>query len=239
MMFENHPLLAYWQFGAFGGVGTSRVDREITGSKRCPRCGTTRTFESWNNAKLFIGGKGSKWPDILTCDIPILHERVVDALSAKGFTGFTAHQAEIVEINNDKLLSARIPRYFLIEIVGKVEVDLSELDDSGGCVCSLCFVRKGNPGPYRWSVKRVLPKLGARQDDFVKIYNWNTNRVYGSKRFVDLVSRNRWSNFRFEGNGAGMWADAEKAGGISCYDPLWFDKASSKVRAKNPDLFKD
>ena len=34
MTFENRPLLAYWQFGAFGGIGISKGDREITDSKR-------------------------------------------------------------------------------------------------------------------------------------------------------------------------------------------------------------
>jgi len=170
----------------------------------------------------------------------VLHERVIDILTGEGLTGFKAHPATIEQIKSKKLAAQPTPQYYIIEIQGGVDIDLEELDDDGGSICPICFYR--NPrddSPYRWSPKRLVPKLETWDgSDFVRLRNLRNARKFCSKRFIDLACQHRWTNFIFGESlpGVGLWEKPPK-GGLSYLDPEWFEKLTERVKAKHPDLF--
>jgi len=235
-------MLTFWGYSPFGGVGTSRVEREYEGpDERCPACGRYRPLKSFKNAKIHIAGPGSKWPDFLNCHgLSIFHERVVKVMIEEGLTGFLAHPTEIVKIDNKRLAARPAPQYFLLEIYGTVEIDLNEKDGVGGNVCPLCFHNLRVLGRGELGKDRIVPILDTWDgSDFVRTRNWYTLIRYCTRRFVDMAQQNYWTNFRFGESmpGVGMWGDARKSGRISYYDADWFERTAEKVRAKHPDLF--
>jgi hypothetical protein len=212
------------------------VDRQ-----KCPACGSQMSQKSPENAKVWVGSSGTKWKDILTnIDGLLFHERVVEVITAEGLEGFRAHPIEIEKIESKKMSTQHVPQYYFIEIKGKIDVDLDEIDEQGGSVCPLCFTR--NPSKdslYRWSPKRLLPMIETWDgSDFLKVRNLASAHKYCSKRFVDLASRNKWTNFKFGQSipGVGLWEKAPEKG-LSYLDADWFEKLSIRVKANNPDLF--
>jgi len=241
MILSHHPMLAFWQISSYGGVGTSRVDREYISCERCPACERWHEEKAYKNAKIWVDGRGSRWPDILTClGLLIIHERVVKTITEAGLTGFIAHPVEIVEVKIKKLAEQSLPKYYLIEITGKMDVDPNELDDVGGSLCPLCFSRNCTVEPYQFRAKRVMPKLETWDgSDFVRTRNWSTGMHYCTRAFVDLACKNRWTNFVFGYSmpGVTMWSKSPEEGDLSYCDPDWFEKTAERVKAKNPDLF--
>jgi len=197
--------------------------------------------KSYAGAKIWVDGRGSRWPDILTClGLPIFHERVVETITDASLTGFIAHPVEIVEVKIKKLAELPVPRYFLMEITGRVDIDPNELDDVGGSLCPLCFNRDCKiKHPYRWQTKRMVPKLETWDgSDFVRTRNWSTGRYYCTRTFVDLACKNRWTNFVFGTTSPGVTMFKTKIEDYLSYcDPDWFEKTAERVKAKNPDLF--
>ncbi len=220
-------------FQSYGGIGTARVDRGYADIQKCQNCGAKLEFKRFDGAKLYIAGAGSKWPDILACDVPIFHERVVDCIAAEGLTGYAAHPAEMADIQNAKLAERAVPRYFLLEIKGRIDVVQKELDDFGGSVCPVCFARNCTvKSPYRWREKRIVFESGTWDgSDFVKTRNWRTGTSYCSKRFIDLAGKYHWSNFVFGSlRGTGLWGNAPE-GRLSYYDPQWFEKICEREKS--------
>ena len=238
-----HPMLTFWEFDSFGGVGTSGVDREYEDSQQCPVCRRRWQPKSPVNVKVHIAGRGGKWPDILACNIPLLHERVVETISNEGLTGFVAHPTTIVEVQIKQLAKLSVPDYYLIQVTGGVDIDPNELDEFGGSICPGCFTRwcEGD-SPYKWEPKRVVPKLETWDNsDFVTTRNLHRNMVFCTRAFVDLACKHRWTNFVFGRSmpGVTMWGAKPPVGALSYFDPDWFEKTAHRVRAKHPDLFQD
>lgn len=237
----DHPLLKFWGFDQYDGLGISRTDREsLTGYQTCPACGTQRDHKSCQNVKLHVGSGGDVWPDILS-GMPIFHERVVDAMAGANLTGYIAHPAEIVEIDNEAVAVLPVPKYYVIEITGRVDIDPNELDEHGGGICPLCFARNPKPGPHRWQEKRLVPKLETWDgSDFVKIRNWYTLHSYCTKPFVDLAHKYQWTHFQFGSGlpGVGAMLEEEKSpeDRISYNDSAWYEKIVARVMERHPDL---
>jgi len=186
-------------------------------------------------------GSGTRWTDVLTeIDALILHERVCAILAKEKFTGFKIHPIEITEVKSKKLVAVPIPRYYFVEITGRVDIDINELDDEGGSICPVCLARNASEGnPYRWKAKRIVPKLETWDgSDFIKLSNLRSGRNFCSRRFVELAHAYKWTNFVFGESlpGVGLWEKAPQFG-LSYFDPEWFAKLGERVRAKYPDLF--
>lgn len=245
MIEQIHPMLIFWALRPYAGVGVSRIEFESKSMDViCPACGRRYEAEkSLENAKLHIAGRGGSWPDILNTTTPIFHERVVEEIAKEKLVGYIAHPAEIVEIENSKLASQPPPRYYLIEVLGKVDLDETETKEFWDGICHHCFnLKPKKGGGYVFQPKREVPVLETwNGGDFVRTRNWRTALVYCTKRFIDLASKNKWTNFRFgDGNAmarVGMWANTKGTDAVSYLDPNWFEKATAKAKARNPDLF--
>ncbi len=190
---------------------------------------------------MVVGNSGPRWTEVISClDGLILQESVCEIIEKENFTGFKAHPIAITEIKSKKLRSLPVPQYYLLEITGRIDIDVNELDDVGGSICPVCFRRDAQQGnPYRWREKRIVPKLDTWNNaDFVKLRNWRCGMKYCSKRFIDLASKYKWHNFIFGESlpGVAMWERAP-ANGQSYLDPDWFEKVSYRVEKRNPDLF--
>ncbi len=166
---------------------------------------------------------------------------MVEAINNEGLTGFIAHPTEVVEVQIKQLAKLPVPAYYLIEITGGVDIDPNELDEFGGSICPGCGTRWcEGASPYKWEPKRVVPKLETWDKcDFVTTRNWSTQKVYCTKALVDLACKHRWTNFVFGASmpGVGLWGAKPPEGGLSYFDPDWFEKTAERVRAKHPDLF--
>jgi len=237
-----YPMLSLFELRGFNNPGATLFQQYLK-EENCPACGAKITVKSPKNAAIWVGATGSKWSDVLQCiDGLILHERVVNVIISEGLTGFIAHPLKIEKIGNKKLAEKGDPSYSIIEITGRVDIDVGQLDDVGGSVCPVCFTR--NPAadnPYRWKEKRVFPLMETWDgSDFTRIRNLRWGIHYCSKRFIDLASRHKWRNFIFGQSlpGVGLWEKAPKEiDGLSYLDPLWFEKLSERVKIKHPDLF--
>jgi len=239
MQTQSHPLLTFWRFSAYGGVGTSRVDRAYEAVKRCPACGAHLELKSYVNSQTYIAGKGSRWPDILSCDLPIVHERVVATMSEEGLTGFIAHPTQIVDIDNETLKHSSVPQYYLLDITGRVDIDPGALDEHGGAICPVCFTRNcSHASPYRWKERLILPILSTwDSSNFVLTRNWRTHMRFCTSHFIDLACKHGWTNFVSTTlMGDSLWRKPP-AGKLSYLDPDWLAKLSERVKIKHSDLF--
>jgi hypothetical protein len=240
-----HSVLLFWHFAAFGppGANVHFLPGNEKNYKKCSACGHLITNQALGPVQLDIRGSGSKWPDILSATpYIIVQDRVARAIQENGLTGCIFHAVEITGIENRKLATLTPPSYFLIEITGKVDIDLNELDEIGGGVCPICFRRNAQSRPYQFVAKKTVPKLDTWDgSDFVTTRNLQSGMSYCTRRFVDLACKHRWTNFRFGSRdsmpGVGMWAKTAE-GGISYYDPDWYDKVSRKVADRFPESFK-
>jgi hypothetical protein len=238
-------MLTFFHVSGFGEPAASHVWREYVSVDTCSACGAKIEVRAYEGARVEVAGNGRRWPDILSSiNNLILHERVVEEVTEGQLTGFVAHPVVIDKIENEGLAKCPLPTYYLIEITGRVDVDLEELDDNGGSVCPICFRRSAAPGnKYRWAVKRTLPKLETwDSSDFVLTRNWATRMIYCTKSFVDLACQHQWTNFRFgTANsipGVGMWGKVND-GGVSYHDKCWFAKLAERVKLKYPDLLNE
>ncbi len=86
-----------------------------------------------------------------------------------------------------------------MEIVGRVDIDPNELNALGGNLCPIYFHSFGVPPDDKLGNDRSVPILSTWDgSDFVLTRNWRTAKSYCTRRFVDLASKNRWTNFRFD-----------------------------------------
>ena len=190
---------------------------------------------------MVVGNSGPRWTEVISClDGLILQESVCEIIEKEQFTGFNTHPIVITEIKSKKLRSLAVPQYYLLEITGRIDIDVNDLDDVGGSICPVCLRRDPQQGnPYRWKEKRIVPKLETWNNaDFVKLRNWRCGMKYCSKRFIDLAGKYKWQNFIFGESlpGVAVWEKAPE-NGLSYLDPDWFEKVSSRVEKRNSDLF--
>lgn len=227
-------MLVLFDMRGFNEPSITAINAEYAVYERCPACG--RVISSINPAGLrcVVGGSGNHWPDIFSGGT-VIHERVVDALKSQNFSGFKEHEVEIVEVKNKALRKLSLPRYFNIEITGRFDVILGELDDVGGSVCPICFYRNaGEDNKYPFFPKRIVPQLESLGGaDLLISRNLRNSRVFCSRRFVDLASNSRWTNFIFGESlpKVKLWEKPPK-GGLSYLDPDWFHKLTKRVSEK-------
>ena len=234
-------MLTLYEVSAFSGPGATLFQDYIS-EEKCPACAAAIRQKSPSNAHIWVGS-GRRWADVLSSiDRLLLHERIVEMITAHNFTGFQAYPVKIERIEGKALAATIPPQYYLIEITGTVDIDPDEIDDVGGSICPICFYRHpGEDNPYRWSPKRRVPRLETWDGgDFAMTRNLRTAHKYCSKRFIDLASQQKWTNFVFGQSlpGIGLWEKSHRGSvALSYQDKSWYEKHSERVRAKHPDLF--
>ncbi len=204
--------------------------------ERCPACNTTIVEKSCENAWMEISGRGTKWPDVLTAiDGLILHERVIDIITREKLKGFVAHPIKIRVIKNKKLSESLIPQYYLIEVNGKIDIDLKNFNDEIGYVCPVCFCWVRRPKSVQsWKHRIYIPNLETWNGfDFVNMRNIRNIQRFCTRRFIDLAYAHKWTNFVFEEmiSQIGLWEKPRT--GLSYLDPNWFDKISKYIKEEN------
>jgi hypothetical protein len=173
-------MLSVFECRGFGNPGATLFQQWISEDK-CPACGAKISQKSPKNATIWVGPSGTQWTDVLSnIDGLLLHERVVEAITADGLTGFRAHPVAIEKVESRKLSDQPAPQYYLIEIDGTVDVDPNEIDDEGGSICPVCFYRTPkDDNPYRWSPKRLVPDLTTWDgSDFLRLRNLRIARKF-------------------------------------------------------------
>lgn len=232
---NTSALLTFFELRGFGDPCVNRFRHGFRRQDVCPACGKRTTIQNYEGAEIEISGKSHRWPDtIWNLEAVILAEDVISRLEEKRFTGYKASPVKISKIiDNPKLEKKPSPQYYVLDITGKVDVDTAEIKDE---ICPLCFNRVGS---MKRRSKPLVPILETWDgSDFVRTRNILTTRSFCVRRFVDLASQNRWTNFIFGESlpGVGLWGKAP-AGKLSYYDYDWFENVSNRVQAKYPDLF--
>ena len=237
---EPSDLCQIFSIKGYAGVTISSINGGRVYFGKCPACNKDISEIKLQGIKAIARGPGSKWPDIMgTWDAIILHERVLDTLYREKLSGFIAHEMEIVEVKNKKLRDLPTPKYYIMEITGRFDIDWNMLDDVGGSVCPLCFYRNAQKeNEYRFREKHLIPLIETWDGGvFLKTRNLRNGTLYCSKRFVELACEHKWTNFFFGDSipRVGLWRNAPERC-ISYWDPMWAKKVEESVRKKYADL---
>jgi len=215
----------------------SKYDHGHTEYHVCEACkGKIGTLQDYSDSHLTFERRRvpKRWPDIYATGI--FHERMVDVLMQEGISGFKAYPMKLayyerwLEVVGERGRSIGPPRYFRIEILGRVDVDVYEIDNGEGSVCPTCGRRTlGKSKSYPYAAKRVIPATDTWDgSDLCKFRNFQAEIPLCSRRVIDLAAKHQWSG-RFGGYTPGIF--------ILQPAPMdWFERAEPLIRQRHPDL---
>lgn len=164
--------------------------------KPCPTCARIR-HEYSGEATVRIADRGRKWYDIIHTEsiIPIVSERVVEALKNATLVGWEAFPVTIESVESRKLAKLKPPNYTWLKIQGAIKVSESPSIVGEIEACPVCRHLEGIEGPTQLVPEGVIT---SDSESFFEISNiWLRHRVC-TRRVVDLARENGWTNFRFE-----------------------------------------
>jgi len=165
----------------------------------CPGCGR-RESRYYGKLSVKIEG-GGVWPDILSNrdGYPtsfMLSERVIESLSKAGVTSFEAQPVRIVKVASRKLRQNDAPRYYYLNIVGRIDIDWEASGLADVPRCPVCGCRNGsNPAGVRAFVPLADSWDGS---DIFELRNYPSGMVFCSEKVLFLARQHRWTNFYFE-----------------------------------------
>jgi len=165
----------------------------------CPSCGRT-ILPHDEEVVLTDIHKGTKWPDIVGSGSPpppfFISEHVIRTFEREGVTGYEARPAiiEAGAVKSKKLKAIRPPKYFFLEVTGRIDIDLEASGLAGPDICPVCFRREGLREP-----ERIVPRPETWDgSDIFRIRNYSFGTHYCTEKVLLLARENRWTNFRFE-----------------------------------------
>ena len=177
-----------------------------------------------------IGKDAANYNDYLGGFQSVISERMLRDLEEHRMTGFVAHRLPIEAVESRKLKQLPMPTYFLLEVVGLVDIDRARFDEFDGNLCPTCHKwtpRKG--GKYRWGDKTRLPVLDTWDgSDFVMTRNIESGMRYCSRRVLDLAREKQWSGFSVDAFTSGFPR-------VNHLDPNGFKELEAAVRARFPN----
>lgn len=151
---------------------------------------------------LHISSGGKHWPDILGCgDSPpgfFISDRVIESLRSIAAPMGRVTEMPIVEINAKALKNKPAPKYYVVETIPGIEVDLEatgfKLDRQGKPIL--------NPPPNPWPTYRYRLDSWNGEDLFAYRHFGPTDGPYVdmfcTERVKELAEREGWTNVRFK-----------------------------------------
>lgn len=167
-------------------------------AERCTVCGRDKIGRDEGTAYMYLE-KGTFWSDCIgngATNHLILSERVIETWHKEGIQGFDAQPVVIAESKSKKLKIAEAPRYYYINISGRMSIDLQASRDARVDVCQHCF-QSENRAPHPM-VKYVPREKTWDGSDIFGIQNIRSGwGRFCSLRIIELAREHRWTNFRF------------------------------------------
>jgi len=178
--------------------------------------------------------QGGYWADIIGTGSGsppfIVSDRVINALSDLGTTGFTANPVTISSVLDPRLSNSRQPSYFYLSIHGRVSIDWKKSRLAEPCLSC------GAP---------LNPQIGTPEKVFPIESSWDSTDIfegvpwggpYCTLRILELARKQHWTNFRFyaigeEQNVMSGWDGIDYLG--KQWPPLWYGNSPSV--GKTPD----
>jgi hypothetical protein len=182
-----------------------------------------------------ILGGGFRWPDVMPNKRLILHERVVRVLEREKLKGFVAHPVSIKPFKNKRLLAKGVPQYYLLEITGRVDVDVARFEEDHQ-ICPVCLQFENKTGSdlnYRTRPPFVfLSPENSDGSDLLEFGNLRPSYTVCTRKFIDLACQHQWTNFVF-----GYWVPQVGISEKFYQKPDWFERVTVLAKVRYPELF--
>jgi hypothetical protein len=196
--FVERMMFVYGVSGRAASIVADVGDHQRTSV--CPNCqGRFWKYESCD-PYLVLHGAQNCWPDFLCGKEIVVAESVVSQMAEAGITGVESVPLRILR-NEVKEPTTKPPAYFLLRVLGSIDIERRFFDEFEGTVCAECgswTAKKG--GNYkRFGDKTLIPNIESWSgDDFVRI----SNIRLGFYRFcrpsvINLAIECRWSGCEF------------------------------------------
>jgi hypothetical protein len=203
---------------------------------KCGTCGVGLRKSPLAGSTCYAEGEGARlWPDYPAGNETVACERVVEEITAAGLTGFKAHPLPFSKIDSPTLRALPGPRYYVIEITGRLDLDRWWFDEYEGHYCPECHrwgPSEGDDRKYSWGNIRLMPDMRTwTGDDFAMCSNILVGYRFCTPKVVDLARAMRWEGIQFSG--------------LVPYGPRlplehadWLARYRAEALEKNPDFFK-
>src|SRR4030095_16835893 len=217
-----------------GPIVTVYFDEKGANRSKCPVCGTIVTYrEGYEGATAVCEGESfTEWTDQIGEFQLVVSECVVSDLREAEMTGFVAHPLAITRVESPKLRALAIPKYYVIEVTGRADMNRKHFDGGDGLLCEKCGVWRPRPGgEVKFGDKITIPLLETWDgSDFIMYQNIRYGGVYCTPRVVELARIKRWTGIRFR-------TLAPRLPPVNLEDPDWILKTEQATRDKYPELF--
>jgi hypothetical protein len=224
-------LTTLFQLWANGGSAT--VYGLTSTLHKCPVCGQGNVGrENWEQAKVDLISKDAEiYSDWIGGLETLINRKVWDDLKSAGIKGYEAHPVTILDIESPILKKKETPEYFILEPLGRVDLDRNIFDEFDGDLCEFCHKwtpRKG--GKYRFGEKMTVPVLETWDGlDLVKTNNIKSGRSYCSQRIIDLAHERQWTGFSARGCTGHLQ--------VNHMSLSWLAEFEANARVKYPQFF--
>jgi hypothetical protein len=163
----------------------------------------------------------------------VFSERLVRGMQEAKMKGFVAHPLVIDKIDSPVLRDTPMPKYYLVEVTGRVDFDRQLFDEHEGLLCPTCETWRPKPkGKYGFEDKMMLPLLNTWDgSDLVKFGKIAMNLYYCTPRFIELVKANGWIGFEFHTFFPGLPRV------VKTDSPNWLAEFEAVAKEKYPQYF--
>lgn len=225
---RTHPLLTLFEIDGGGPnpIGTTILFGFNSQQRKCPVCKSGKIGrKDWEGCSADIIGKNATvYSDYIGGFQSVISKRMLCDLRNAGMTGFIAHALVITSVESPLLLKINTPQYYLIEFVGRVDIDRELFDEFDGDLCEMCHKwRPREGGKHLFGDKVQMPVLESWDgSDFVMMQNIESGQRFCSRRVVDLAIEKKWTGFSINAFTYGF-----KKPDLS--SDRWFDDLSNEV----------
>jgi hypothetical protein len=218
----------------------SPYDHGAVSRRVCERCGNSIAIQDLSDSvlKLDLSSRylPKYFPDIRTTGV--FHSRVVETLWREGCTGFRAYPMkwdcleEWVERMTPKADDLQWPEYYRVEILGRVDEDLRDIDPDGTVFCPECHLLIPGARPKKSPRRRSIPVPGTWDGSDFCLWRGDSagQSPLCSRRVVDIAVRDMWTNVAF----------GDPTPGVQLLSPVpknWLELVEPKIREMHPDQF--
>lgn len=142
--------------------------------------------------------KGTQWPDAVGSGGSgprfFVSERVVDGLKAVAKTSFRPHPMEIADVTSKRLRELKPPKYFYLELLGRIDIELRASGLCESAPCPECF-----KSPVIEEATGYVPKPETWDGQALfSIRNYPIAAFFCTEEVLELARKDRWSNFSFQ-----------------------------------------
>ncbi|NRB74241.1 MAG: hypothetical protein HRU46_07780, partial [Verrucomicrobiales bacterium] len=164
----------------------------------------------------------------------IISERMLSDLKSEGVSGFRAHPIRLFATPGPgKQTEVSYLSVFLLEILGRVELDIPKFNGGEDSLCRVCGAWRPDSRKHVFGHGKVvvLPFIETWDgSDFCKFSNFSFGETLCSPRMVGLQAKYSWRGMCFKGLSPklGMIIEPEE-------EPDWKDRFEELVRKRYPD----